>query len=296
MTSRQLLIKTYPFLVAKLLLGGLMIAVSAILLMTMLFIGWLFSEVMMAVMFALWIASLKFIYVLLMRFGGYFIKAGHIAVIAEVLKTNQIPEHQLSFGKKAVQQRFIVSGSYFVLDELISSAVGQIYKKTDKLFGKLDFIPGVSIAAQIVHCFLRVYLGYIDECCLGWTFVNQSESPFKSAADGVVIYAQNWKKLTEHAATVLGKAFFLILISTLFIFFPAGLLFKLLKLSGLAAFFLALLLTISFKTSVIDSWILIETMEIFMNRGASTALDTDLYASLSKISSSFKALLEKENE
>ena len=42
--------------------------------------------------------------------------------------------------------------------------------------------------------FLDIFLGYVDECCLGYTFAHPEQNAYKLAADGVVIYFKNWKK------------------------------------------------------------------------------------------------------
>ena len=42
-------------------------------------------------------------------------------------------------------------------------------------------------------------LGYIDECCLGYTFYKKDEGAFKSSCDGVAIYFQNIKHLLKSA-------------------------------------------------------------------------------------------------
>lgn len=79
------------------------------------------------------------------------------------------------------------------MDKLVAGAVKQVQRGIGKAADFLDFIPGLSAVAGLAQYFVELSLGYVDECCLGYTFYQEDESAFKSAADGVVIYAQNWK-------------------------------------------------------------------------------------------------------
>ena len=45
--------------------------------------------------------------------------------------------------------------------------------------------------------FLDISLGYVDECCLGYTFYHPAQNPYKSAADGVIIYFQNVEDVAQ---------------------------------------------------------------------------------------------------
>ena len=82
----------------------------------------------------------------------------------------------------------------------MTGAVKQIQRGLEKLGNKLDFIPGMEALTGVAQFFVNISLGYIDECCFGWTFYNPQQGAFQSAADAVVIYAQNWKVLLKGAA------------------------------------------------------------------------------------------------
>ena len=48
-----------------------------------------------------------------------------------------------------------------------------------------------------------VVLEYLNYCSLGWVFLNENQSAFKSTCDGAVIYFQNWKTLMKNSAKVI---------------------------------------------------------------------------------------------
>ena len=277
----------------RMLLGGALVLVLGLLLGLCTGIGWLFGDAGIVVGLIVWMALVRPINALVMNYGGYMVKAGHIAVIAEAMKTGQVPANQVNYGKEKVKERFATSNIYFAVDKLVTGAVKQIQNGIDKLGNKLDFIPGMEAVAGLAKFFISISLGYIDECCFGWTFYNPQQGAFKSAADGVVIYAQNWKTLLKDAAKTMAKTIGLTVLIALVIFVPVGLLFKIFKWSGLVAFLLACLIAWVVKFAFMDSYIMCQMMVSFMQVAPTTVITFDLYSKLCGISGKFKELYNK---
>jgi len=237
---------------AKLALGGITVLLSTVVFLILMGIGWLFGDGGIFFALLIWIGATGVIRFALMHYVGYLVKAGHIAVIAESMKTGQIPANQVEYGKNLVKQRFVTSNVYFAIDKLVTKAVKQIQGGLEKLGNKLDFIPGMEAVTGLAKFFVDISLGYIDECCFGWTFYNPQQGAFKSAADAVVIYAQNWKILLKGAAKTMLKVVLGLIGITLAIFVVLGIIFKILKWSPFIAFVLACLLTWIVKFAFIE--------------------------------------------
>lgn len=293
MTSKQLFSGTMPFMLAKLALGAVTVVLSVVLFAILMALGWLFGEGGMLVTFCIWLAGTGVIRFAVMHYMGYLVKAGHIAVIAEACRTGHIPANQVSYGKGKVTERFVTANVYFAVDKLVTGAVKQIQRVIDKAGNALDFIPGMGAITGAAKFFVDISLGYIDECCLGWTFYHMEQGAFQSAADGVVIYAQNWKTLLKSAAMTMVKTLLILLLIVLAAFVPVGLVFKLLHWSPLAAFLLACLIAWTVKFAFIDSYIMIQMMSAYMEVAPSTVITFDLYSKLCGLSSKFKELFEK---
>ncbi|WP_234999383.1 hypothetical protein [Parabacteroides chinchillae] len=124
-------------------------------------------------------------------------------------------------------------------------------------------IPGMGDVMSLMKMFLDISLGYIDECCLGYTFYHPNQNAFKSAADGVVIYAQNWKTLLKGAAkiTVVVILSFVVVLLVSFILF--GGLFSLFGWSSFIALVVSVLLAYTVKYAFIDSWILVKIISYY---------------------------------
>ena len=151
----------------------------------------------------------------------------------------------------------------------------------------------MDAVAGLLKFFVEISLGYVDECCLGWTFYNKEQGAFKSAADGVVIYAQNWKALLKNAALTMVKVVVGLILMVIGVFVPIGLLFRLFKWNALIAFVLACLIAWVVKFAFVDSYIMCQMMATYMQAAPNTVITFDLYGKLCKMSGSFKELFEK---
>ncbi|MEA5137330.1 MAG: hypothetical protein VB035_14465 [Candidatus Fimivivens sp.] len=294
MSASQIFKKTLPFAWAKLFLALITVAFAGILFATFMGLGWLFnSNGVTGILLLIWISCVGIIRFVVMHYLGYLIKAGHVAVITEAFITGNVPDNQVVYGKQMVAQRFATSNVYFAIDKLVSGAVKQLQRGIEKVESTLDFIPGMETIASIAKFFVDISLGYIDECCLGYTFYKKEQNAFKSAADGVVIYAQNWKKLLKDAAKTMALVITVLVTVTLICFLVLGILFRLLDWSGTAAFILSLLIAMAIKFAFVDSYILVKMMSSYMEDAPSTPLTFDLYQRLSGLSPKFKELFQK---
>ena len=296
MTVKDLYLGTMKFVWLKLALGAAITLASLILLALFSLIGSLFGEGGLFFMFLFWLGLSGGIYSFVMHYVGYMIKAGHVAVIAEAVTSGRIPEDQFNWGVEAVKSRFATSNVYFVIDRLVSGAVRQLQNAIEKLDGLLDFIPGISTLTGVVSVFIRVALGTVDECCLGYCFLHKEEGAFKASCDGVVIYYQNGKLLLKNAI----KTTLIVILGTVLAFLLPmlifGLIFRALGWSTVAAVVLALFVAVTVRSAFIDSYILVDMMTAYMKAAPETEITFDLYDKLSKLSFQFKKLLGKAQE
>jgi hypothetical protein len=297
MEARKIFQRTLPFVWAKLLLSLITIGISVVIFAILAGISYLFkSGGVTVLMFFIWIGAIGVVRFVIMHYFGYLVKAGHIAVITEAVTTGHIPDDQVAYGKKLVTERFATSNVYFAVDKLVSGAVRQIQRTVEKVGSALDFIPGIGTVTSLANTFVGISLGYIDECCLGYTFYLKEQGAFKSAADGVAIYAQNWKKLLKDAAKtmlIVVAAMTLIVLAAFLVF---GLVFRLLHWSGFIAFVISCLFAWAIKYAFIDSYILVKMMTSYMEAAPTTQITFDLYSKLCGLSGKFKELFNRGKE
>ena len=298
MSVKDIYLKTMKFSWLKLAIGAAITLISIILLLIFAGIGALFRNGTILMLMVLIGLSLSFgVYEFVMYYVGYMIRAAHIAIITTAVTQGQIPDNMVETGKEMVKERFAASNAYFALDRLISGAVKQLQRVVGKIDDIFGGIPGVSAIVNFVQIFIGIALGYVDECCLGYTFYKKDEGAFKCGCDGVVIYYQNAKHLLKNAAVtsliVMAATFAVWVIP----FAVIGGIFSLLKWSSMIAFFLSLMIALVIKVAFIDSYMLIKTMVSYMEVAPQTEITYDLYEKLCKISGKFKDLFNKsQNE
>lgn len=292
MTAKEIYSRTMPFNWAKLLLGLATVVISAILFLILFGIGKLFGDAA-GIMIIIWLIATGVVRFLLMHYLGYMVKAGHVAIISMAVTSGQIPNDQVNVGKKMVTERFVESNVYFALDKLVSGAVKQLQNVLQKAGNALSFVPGMDSVVKVGKLFIDISLGYIDECCLGYTFYKKDEGAFKAGADGVVIYFQNWKVLLKDAAKTTLVVLALLIVMALVVFVGIGGLFRLLKWSQVVAFLISLFIAWAVKYAFIDSWILVKMMVSYMEVAPNTVITFDLYNKLCGLSNSFAQLFNK---
>lgn len=297
LSAKTIFTKTMPFVWWKFLLGFATILISALIFGLLTGLAMLFGNSgVTLILFLIWLGLTGAVSKIINHYFGYMLKAGHIAVMQEAVTTGRIPENQIEYGKNAVKERFVTANVYFAVDKLVSGAVKQLQNTVSKVAGAFDSVPGVSSLAGLLNFFISISLGYIDECCLGYTFFKKDQGAFKSAADGVVIYAQNWKHLLKNAAKTMIVVIIAMIIITLAVFVILAGVFRIFNWSGAVAFVLAFLVATVVKSAFLDSYILAKTMTAYMEVAPSTQITFDLYGKLCNVSNKFKELFNKGKE
>ncbi len=131
----------------------------------------------------------------------YLVKAGHIAVMVELLRGGEIPggRGQIDWATEAVRTRFGQASALFALDRLIKGVLGAV---TGLIQGIASFlpIPGVQQIMGVVRAYLRLAVGLLDEVMLAHTIDTKSDNPYAASRDALVLYAQNAKPMMVNAA------------------------------------------------------------------------------------------------
>ncbi len=301
MSSGKIFLKTIKFVWAKFLLGLATVVVGIVLLAILGGIGFAINiPVLFYGLFALWIILISSFSFALNHYFGYLVKAGHVAMVTQAATTGELPENQFETATQIVKERFVTSNIFFVIDRLVSGAVKQLQSGVQTVDNLLGNIPGVSHILAFLKIFIGVALNYVDECCLAYIFYKKDEDAFKSAADGIVIYWQNWKKLLKNAlmlsllvvaiSAVVGIAIFGIamgILNALVVSSEATILIF------VASLIFGILIASSVKTAFVDSFIMVKMICEYMSVAPSTEVRYDLYEKLCKLSSKFKNLFSK---
>ncbi|WP_246673466.1 hypothetical protein [Mesorhizobium sp. B2-4-14] len=225
----------------------------------------------------------------------YVVKAGHIAVMVHLIDGQDVPggQNQIAYARKVVTQRFAEANILFVVDQLVKGAIRAI---TGLLGGIAAFlpIPGLSGLVSFINTVIRLSLTYVDEIILGYNIRIDSSSPFETARQGVVLYAQNGKIMVKNAvwlAIIMWGVSFVIFLLMLA---PAGAILFLMpgQLAGWA-FVLAIVFAWAFKAAFIEPFAIACLMQVYFKTIAGQVPDPAWDARLAEASSKFRDLKDK---
>lgn len=315
MTVTQLVKKTMPFIVSRIAVYGIFFLVSVlffglilgfcILLFKLFEFGSGFLILIILGSFFTVYYGLKFAE----RYFLYLVKVGHIAVVTELLRNGEVPDGkgQLTYGKEQVKENFGSANVAFVMDNIILGAIRQIQRWMFRIGNFFSFIPGAKNVISIISMIIEVSLRYVDESILSYVFLRKKEgrdeNVWKSACDGVVLYAQSWKKiLTTSLGIVAFVYIFNILLFVISVFPLVALASAIASNSGVASFlgFLAVVAAYTFTTvmkrAFLDPIAMIAMIRAYQTNIEGLEPSIDMHGKILRISKKFRELVNRSNE
>ncbi|MCT9000142.1 hypothetical protein [Chelativorans intermedius] len=232
---------------------------------------------------------------LLREYILYLVKAGHIAVLVDLMEGKELPKgrSQLAHGRKVVEARFAEASLLFGVDQLVKGVLRAIVGLVRGILGILP-IPGARQLASLLDAFLKIAVGFVDEVILGYAIRTGSTNGWESARKGLVLYAQNYKPMLRNAAWLalivygLSFAVFLVMLT------PAALAVYLIPGAWSAGgMVFALLFAWSVKAAVLEPFAIACLMEVYFRTIEGQKPDPVWDARLEQLSGKFAKLKEK---
>ncbi len=225
----------------------------------------------------------------------YIVKAGHIAVMVEIMDGGTVPagRGQIDHARQVVGARFGEASALFALDRLIKGVVGAV---TGLIEGIMSFLPlpGLDKIMGAVRAYLRLAVGLVDEVMLAHSIRTRSENPWASSQDALVLYAQNARVMLVNAAWL-----------TLIVWGLSGLVFLLMLAPAAAVVWMipgswsagglvfALVFAWAVKAALIEPFALACMMQVFFKATEGQSPNPEWRAKLERASAKFKALGER---
>ena len=232
---------------------------------------------------------------LLREYILYIVKAGHIAVLVELIDGRGVPQGrgQIDYATEIVRQHFAETNVLFGVDLLVKGVLAAILGLIQGIASFLP-IPGLANVVALVRAFLRVAIGLMDEVVLGYLMRTHSTNPWQGAETAVVLYAQNYKVLLKNAAWltiimyVLSFVVFLIMLApaaALVWFIPNG--------WGAGGFIFALIFAWAVKAALIEPFAIAAMMEVYFRVIEGQTPDPAWDQQIGEISRKFRELKDK---
>lgn len=195
----------------------------------------------------------------------YLVKAGHIAVLAELMDGREIPagKGQIQYGTGVVKDRFVQASSLFVLDRLIQGVL-RVFNRTTMRVANFIPVPGLEAVMKLVNAIVNTSVTWLDEVILAQIFRQRSDNPWATARDSVVLYAQNWKSVLKNAAALTFLVWGMTLVVFLVVLGPIAALVALFPgVAGFWTFAFALILALALKAALVDPFAMAGLMQVY---------------------------------
>ena len=223
----------------------------------------------------------------------YIVKAGHVAVMVHLVDGRDVPggRGQIDYARKVVTARFAEANILFVADQLIKGALRVV---TGLIGGVAAFLPGLQGLAALVNTVLRLSLTYVDEIILGYNIRADSRTPFESARQGLVLYAQNATVMVKNAAWLAAFMWLLAFVIFLVMLAPAAAILYWMpgQLAGWS-FVLAIVFALAIRAALIEPFAIAALMQVYFRAIEGQVPDPVWDRRLSETSSHFRELKDK---
>lgn len=222
----------------------------------------------------------------------YIVKAGHIAVMVELIDGKPLPEGrgQISHATAVVKERFGQASMLFALDQLVKGVIRAVTGLVRGILGILP-IPYVKQLMGVVQAFLRVAVGFVDEIILAHAIRQGSSDAWGSAREALVLYGQNWKVMLRNAAWLtvftygLAALVFVVMLAA-----AAALVYAMPGAWSAGGFVFALLFAWSVKAAFLEPFAVACLLQVWVKTTDGQPLDPEWDARLEQMSSHFRKL------
>lgn len=236
----------------------------------------------------------------IVRYGLYLLKAGHVAVLTELITRGEIGvgnEGMFAYGKRVVTERFGQVNAMFALDMLVHGIV-RAFNGTLNWIANILPIPGLSSVTQIVTAIVHAATTFIDETMLSYSLARGDSDNFRSSRDGLIYYAQNSKEVLKTGVWVVILDKVATFVTWLVMLAPGFVLAWILPASiagagSLAAFFIAGLFAWNLRAAFLEPLFLTMVMIKFHVSVQNQPIDLVWDERLSSASKKFVELKEK---
>jgi hypothetical protein len=225
----------------------------------------------------------------------YLVKAGHIAVMVELMQGGQVPggRGQIEHAAAVVKERFGQASALFALDQIIKGVVGAITGLVQGLLSLLP-IPGLDRIMGAVRAYLRLAVGLVDEVILAHAIRTRADNPWKSAQEALVLYAQNARPMLVNAAWLTLIVWLLAFVVFLLMLAPAAAVVWLVP-GGWSAggFVFAVVFAWAVKVALIEPFALACLLQVFFKVTEGQTPNPEWQEKLARVSDKFRSMGQK---
>ncbi|MEL7525669.1 MAG: hypothetical protein AAFN16_07870 [Pseudomonadota bacterium] len=235
---------------------------------------------------------------LLREYLLYTVKAGHIAVLVELMDGKELPDGQgqVAYGASVVKERFVQSSALFGLDQLIKGVIRAISGFVEGIASVLP-IPGLNGLVSLFRAFMKVAVGFVDEVILAHAIRTRSDNAWASAREALVLYGQNYQAMLKNAAFIALFTYIIAILVFLFMLAPAaGLVYLMPGSWSAGGLVFAIIFAWAVKAAVLEPLAITLMMQVFFKVTDGQTPNPEWDAKLSQMSDKFVEIKDKAFE
>ncbi len=153
----------------------------------------------------------------------YGLKAGHIALITEIISEGRFPSgiSQTKWARGHVLHYFKGVGLLAEARQMLREIVRAMNRKLFDSSAVLP-VPGMEGGMKCARRVVDFSQGYIEEALIAHAFKARNENPFAAIRTALVLYCQSWKVVLSDAVSLTLMSYAFTLLATVIVLIPLG--------------------------------------------------------------------------
>lgn len=245
-----------------------------------------------------WLALCALVAYLYWKKIGWRIEAGYLGVMMMRITENRIYQDPVLAARNLAKFRFASYEEYRDARAGTYRSIRQLQNYFERVSDPVGDMPGMGLLVSFGKVLQHLYLRFVRFACIGYSYWCHDMTLFSAIADGVAVYAYNWRRLTKDAAEIVTLEALLIILPATALSFVMIALFRVI---GLAAFsfyavLLSVLLVLVLKRALINPILTAKQMLSYVEDAQKTVLTDKLFLQLSRVSHEYRILLTRAQE
>ena len=243
----------------------------------------------------IWFVITFGIYFGLNFFLGFKFRSGQMAVITDAVSVNMIPDDIGKLAKESTEYRFPSGNEYFAYRVAVMRSIRQLQMELNTFAENKLRVPVLGGLIRFCQFVIGHALSFTYDLVLCYTFWRDGKTLFASAADGIAVYWDCWKRISANVMFLaielivgygVGTAFVGVIFATILSPTSGPLAGGLCGLS--VGYFVATAVKV-----VIDTNLTLKTLNAFFEEGQYADYNSEEYENMCRYSKAYSKLYQK---
>lgn len=297
----QLVMRTTPYIGYRALIYGLICLGGIVYLAILGLIGWIFGAAAFWVLLILTVGLGAVLNLgrLLGTYVLYMLRAGHVALITELVQTGEIPGRasQTAWAKERVMGYFKELSVLAFVDQVVEGIIRAVNRRLVNVMSALP-VSGLEGAGKAATRIVDFSLKYVDEAIIAHTFRTKNPNVYDAARSGVLLYCESWKAILKNAVVLTLLSYVFVIAATVLFLIPFGALALLFETQAIrfVLFVMAVCLGVGLKWILWDPIACTSTILTFLHETEGKEPNPEWEERIEQVSSQFKELKQRAED